>query len=839
MTSGTIPNLLGGVSQQALVMRLPSQGDLQENFYSTIVKGLKKRPPTEHVARILSAVPAGAFFHIIDRDESERYVAVLSSGTLRVFDFQGVEKTVNAPNGWGYLSGATSPAEDYKALTVADYTFIVNTCKTVQMGAAASPVRVKEALIHVMQGNYGKSYKVLIDGTVVAHYLVPKSGLASNEPAADTTFIAQVLIDGTDPNDSGMFRGPDGTEGRAIYGQASSSDNTSNVLSQGANAGRVVKIMTANGITAANGWTVTRYQNAIHVSKATGDFTISVEDGFNGNAMKVVKGTAQRFSDLPAFGPVGFVAEVSGDDGTTQDNYWVKITKEGSDADSTVIWKETVKGGVKLGFDAGSMPHTLVREADGTFTFKPAEWDPRKCGDADKISPDPSFVGNTITDIFFHRNRLGFLSDESVIMSRSGSFFDFWRTTATALLDDDPIDVAASHIKVSLLKHALPTQDYLLVFSTETQFRLAGNDLLTPKSVSLRPLTEFSCSKRVKPVMTGKSVFFVSDALVNRDWAAVYDFFFDKSTETGDAQSVTSHVPSYIPTGVRKIAASPDQNVLVALSDGDPGALYVYSFFWQDNQKVLSSWCRWTFNGATILDLAFLNSQLALLVSRDGAVWLETLRMEPAATDESIGALVGLDRRVGSSALAAPAYSLATDETTYTLPFPVAADTQAVVTGGTGVVGSNAVVKRVSGATLVLRGDTRGEEFLFGRPYVSRYRFSAIFPRRTGSDGGTVTQIDGRLQLHHLTLSHDTAGYFRVEVTPEGRPTSAYDFSGRIFGDPGNVLGKVVLATGRFNVPIMSRSDRVKVEIINDTWLPSGFMSGGWRGSWNPKLRQT
>jgi hypothetical protein len=73
------------------------------------------------------------------------------------------------------------------------------------------------------------------------------------------------------------------------------------------------------------------------------------------------------------------------------------------------------------------MPQVLVRNADGTFTLEGGDWDKRTVGDVTKTNPMPSFVGRTINDVFFHRNRLGFLSDESMILSRSGLYFNFFR----------------------------------------------------------------------------------------------------------------------------------------------------------------------------------------------------------------------------------------------------------------------------------------------------------------------------------------------------------------------------------------------------------------------------
>lgn len=822
LVTGDLPGLYNGVSQQAVAMRLPTQCELQENFDGTLVAGLKKRPPFEHVANI----PVGdgrVFMHVINRDETERYVLVIRGGQPYVYDFAGRGYPVNAPSGLSYLADDSA---GYAALTVADYTFIVNRAKQVQPSPDHYPTRPYEALINVIQGNYARTYSVAINGNQVADYLTPGGGLSGSANCASTENIAQILMDGTMANGGGNFfayMSPNGTEGRAIWG---SSQDTAQILD---NAGLVNRIMSARGINPDNGWYVTRYASAIHLSHPSGDFSIQVGDSYNGNAMKVAKDAVQRFSDLPSFAPVGYTIEITGSDGTTLDSYWVGAVKDnGDDSNSQIIWKETVKPGARRGLYALTMPHLLVREADGSFTFKPATWNERECGDDADINPDPSFVGRTIRDVFFDHNRLGFLSGENVCMSRSGDFFNFYRTTATAYLDDDPIDVATSHTKVSLLRHVVPTQDCLLLFSDGSQFRLAGNETLTPKTVSIRPVTEFSAAPDVAPAAVGKSVFFVADSTANRDWAAVYDFFYDPNSETGDADNICAHTPSYIPSGVTQIIGSPDENCLAVLTNGDPAALYVHRFYWSGNQKVQSAWMRWTAPGATaILRAQFIKSDVYALVRRPGGTSLERLRMSTSALDADHGYLIHLDRRVTSGQLAAPVYRPATDTTSYVLPY-VVDDRMTAVSGGRMLD-----IDSVGGTTVTLKGDTRGRLVYFGIAYESRYRFSTLFLRGQSGDGGSVAKIGGRLQLHHLALSLGKAGYFRVEVTPDGRATRSSEYHGRVLGDHQHVFGTVKPEARRFSVPIMSRNDRVVIDIVNDSWLPSSFVSATWRGQWN------
>jgi hypothetical protein len=149
-----------------------------------------------------------------------------------------------------------------------------------------------------------------------------------------------------------------------------------------------------------------------------------------------VKDRIQDFPDLPNHGPLGYVVKVTNTPTSGFDDFWVKITKpNGNDANDSIVWKECPAPGSLTDFDTTLMPHTLIRNADGTFTFQEHSWHPRKVGDAttDTGAP-PSFVGTTINDIFFHRGRLGVLCDESVVMTRPGKFFDWWRTTMTPSL---------------------------------------------------------------------------------------------------------------------------------------------------------------------------------------------------------------------------------------------------------------------------------------------------------------------------------------------------------------------------------------------------------------------
>ena len=293
------------------------------------------------------------------------------------------------------------------------------------------------------------------------------------------------------------------------------------------------------------------------------------------------------------------------------------------------------------------MPHVLIRTADGNFRFTQVDgstytisgtsydvpaWGERICGDIDSV-PDPTFIGRKINDIFFHRNRLGFLSDENVIMSRAGEFYEFFPETITQTLDTDPIDVASTHTKVSILRHAISFDEELLLFSDQTQFVLTGGATLTAENISINVTTEFETDKNVKPVGAGSNVYF---GFNKGNFTGVRELFIASDTDTKQADDITANVPKYIPANVFKLTSATTENILVALSSDEDNALYVYQYYVSQNRRLQSAWHKWTYGSSStdsILNIDFIENELFIINERSDGVYLEKIDVSPALTD--------------------------------------------------------------------------------------------------------------------------------------------------------------------------------------------------------------
>ena len=764
LISESIPNLVNGVSQQPPSLRLKTQAQLQENGLSTVVEGLRKRPSSEVIAEIPDAVDFdNAFIHTIRRDEKEFYTLIITPSTIRMFDKEGVSRAVTGDA--TYLTGLANPSTELTVTSVADYTFIVNKTVTVGKLPDISPTRPEEALVYVKQGDYLTDYKVTVtyDGaTTIASYTTFDASVSSNQSDVKTNNIAKRLFDA----------------------------------------------LVAN--LPSDKFALTDYGSTFYIKRIDGGaFTMRVEDSRGDTFVKGFKGQVTDFYDLPPKGELGFSIKVIGDTKAQEDDYYVTLTDD--DTGGTPTWKESVAAGLETHFDPATMPHQLVKQPDGSFVFQQAEWLSRQAGD-DDTNPFPSFVGKTLNDIFLHRNRLGLLADENVIFSEAGEYYNYFATTVLTILDSNPIDVAVSNNQVSILRHAVPFNKTLLLFSDLTQFTLTAGDLLTPDTVAIDVATQFEASLRAKPVGIGRFVFFATRRGI---WSGVREYFVETASDTTtNALEITSHCPRYIQGEVKRLAASSNEEMLLALSETDPSTVYVYRYYWGAQEKLQSSWSEWKFDGE-VLNVDFNMSDIFLIIKRADGVYLERINLSrDQATQYTVNNFgVNLDRRVMLSEVGArPPYTA-----------------------------QNIIYVSFDGI-VITQGDVGWEEKLdaalargvvfAGVPYTFKYTLSEVVVKRE-NEPITIS----RLQMRSFALVYYDTGYFEVTVRPKSRTPSNLKFTGRVVGSRNNLISALPIESGTFKFPVLAKSDQVEIEISSDSFLPCAFQSAEWEGYYT--LRST
>jgi hypothetical protein len=760
-----IASLFNGVSQQPAPLRLSSQCEASDNFYPTIATGLNKRPPTKHLAKLTTDTDTNAYVTVISRDTSERYVLFLRDGSISVFDaLTGEAKAVTYPDGLGYLD-CENPNKDFSAVTVADHTFIINRTKKVEYlpDATDAAPNVAYVVFTYNGAGVGRSLTVTVNSTTTQLGTASWSG-GSNDTGPSISAIQSGLS--------------------ASLGSSFSVTNP--------------------------------FANIIKITKldASTDWEVVAADTYGSSLTKVIQGSVQTFADLPVAIDDGYVVYVTTRPYEQGKGYYVRYSAK------TNSYIECPAPGTVTSLDPSTMPHKLVRNPDGSFTLMECEWAPRKVGDY-ASNPWPSFVGRTITYTFFYRNRLGFLADESVILSTAGDYYNFFAKTATAVTDADPIDEAVANTKVSLLRWAIPFNKVLLLFSDQTQFQLSAGDILSPKTVKADAVTEFVSSSRCRPVGAGNQLFFVSEKPTS---SGVREYFVAEDTMTNDAADITAHVPRYIPKDAYKLSVSTSEDVLCLLSEAERNTMYVYKYYWGAQEKVQSAWFKFTFQeNESLLGMEFVGSVAYVVIRRADGIYLESMNFQSNDKDTGLPFEVLLDRKVYLSGT----YDPATVRTSWTLPWNASGSVWAVLGEGFGTQrGAALQLSHNEGSTVSVPGDWSAAPAFIGVRYTARFRFSEQYIK-DANNGVIASAI---IKIRRMLISYATSGYFRVEVTPPGRDTFTYPFAGRVLGVSGLTLGEPALSDGSFRVPIMSSARGVIIELVNDSPLPSNFQSAEWEG---------
>lgn len=777
----TIPGLFNGVSQQPAPLRLESQGSLQENALSDMVDGLVKRPNTEHIAQLSSNADNNTFMHTINRDVSERYVVIITDDPnepIEIFTLDGTKCTVNYDAGTKSYVTVANPKEDLRAVTVADHTILVN--RTVEAKMASPNVLLPNpmALGYIKRGFPEITYTIKVYN-------------ASGSQIASASYTTPA------PTSQGVTT----TKTDVIANQLASSLSSS----------------------LGSGWYIDNLGSVVVLENANGDdFSIECNDSYGDTATVAVNGAIQKFEDLPPTAPDGYRVRIEGDEDSNFDNYYVKYKMKEN------IWEEThalvdEDGNViPHEMDAATLPHRLIRSDYNTFTLKTIQWERREIGDLNS-APEPSFIGRTIKDVFFFKNRLGFLAGENVIFSRASEYFNLFPSTATSVIDSDPIDNAVSSRRVANLEHAVPFASNLLLFSDQQQFTVgAADNLLTPTTIAIDPSTYFEASIKCKPVGVSANLYFV---VPKGQYSSVREYYVQTNAITNDADEITAHVPRYLPDNITKLTSSNAEDIIFALSPDEPHNVYVYRYYWEGDEKVQSSWSKWVFDDV-VLDIEVLDNYLYMVTKKDGQVHLVRLNLDPTVATEGLDFRVHLDKQVRLTGT----YDEVTEKTTWTLPYIDSSDNFVVVNGNNGNRINN--VEKVSNTTLEVSGDFSGIPCIVGKAFKERYKFSKFYLK----DNNGIANVQGTLKIRSITLSYTDTGVFDVIVDSEGREPKRQTFTGVILGV--SKIGEPSMVSGEKTFSVQGAADNTEITIESDSYLPVKIQIAAYEAEWSTRAQQ-
>jgi hypothetical protein len=317
--SQKLANLVGGVSQQPDTVKFSNQLRVCDNYYPDFTLGLAKRPGLQAKGKLANAVDDGTWFHIF-RDDKEKYIFQFSkAGALKVWDANsGLQQTVNTVAAEATTYAVHDSFDDLATLQINDYIFILNRTKVVAQSATSSPSYNPFGFVNINTVAFNTDYVITIDGINFSH-TTPSNASGSTQNSVQTIITALVA---------------------SINGNA-------NYVAQG--IGNTIFIRRAN--------------NA--------DFSLKATGGTTGTAVEAFKEIVTSVAQLPREFLSDRRIKVEGTAESNSDDYWVVFVPSTAGQTSGVgHWEETIAPSTILGMDTETLPHVVIREANGTFTYR-------------------------------------------------------------------------------------------------------------------------------------------------------------------------------------------------------------------------------------------------------------------------------------------------------------------------------------------------------------------------------------------------------------------------------------------------------------------------------------
>jgi len=613
-----------------------------------------------------------------------------------------------------------------------------------------------------------------------------------------------------------------------------------------------------------NGFTIEQIGTGLYITRTDGTFNISTPAG---ELMNVLSDSVQDVAQLPLQCKHGYIVKVANSEADEDDYYMQFYGKD--DRDGPGVWEECAKPGRKTDFDKGTLPVQIVRTNATTFTLTQVDWDTCLVGDT-TTAPEPSFIGKTINKLLFYRNRLAMLSDENVIISQPGAYYNFWPKSAMTHTPSDVIDLSCSSNLPAVIYDGIEINSGLLLFTKNQQFMLTtDSDILSPLTAKINSISHFNFNYKTNPVSMGTTVGFL-------DNAGKYTRFWEASGVVREGEPLvmdqTKVVSKLFDKDLIKISNS-RENSVVFFSQKDTNKLYGFRYFNAGPKRLMQSWFTWELSG-TIQHHAMLDDALYVIVRNSSKDVMQKFSLKldtdskmitddqgtttgDDATDDDIIYRIHLDNATTIASSSLSAYDAVNKRTTFTLPdgfnnssgqlavyvVPSASDTTFQGRSENVSTFTDSGVTKVSlpgnwktydpqfiedGAA----GDdvTPANNIILGYQFDMEVKFPTLYVTKTSGET-SIADMNASLILHRLKLNMGPTGLFQTVIDRTGKPTYTETWEPTIadaYGANRVQINDTITQT----VPVYERNKNLTVTLKSTHPTPATLYSMSWEGDY-------
>lgn len=770
---GTLGSMLQGVSQQPERIRVDGQVSEQVNMYSDVATGLSSRAGTDLVGILAGADNTLKYYDL--ELKGSRYILGYKAGTLKAWTTGGSAMNISGDQ--------TYVGNDMRFHVFDDVVYAANRDTVVVTDPAVTGFPFHVALVTALGGNFSRDYKVTIkfsdNSTITSTYTTPDGDVAGDADQTASSYIIEQL--------------------RLGFNATQDDGNGNQVPINTIPPGVVIE--------AAGDVLLVRY---------TSTMTVTVDDGDAGTVLRAMADIVDDQTDLPKFAPHGTITKVVGD-AAEEDDYWLRFNSDTTDVvgdgfGDTGVWEEWYNVTQPNTLDPSTMPHAITLSGV-TFTIAEAAWEARRVGDEDS-NPFPSFVGNAIRDIGGFESRLVFVAGPNVVMSRTREPLDFFRKSATVLVDSDPIDMKSTKEGSATLDWIVPFDRDLILLSDpgDSQFVVTGGGI-TPENASLVLTTSYEMFGLSRPVTTGRTLVF---PFKSGAYSGIKEFFTNDTVSTNGADTLTEVQNRYIPGNVTGMASSKNFNLLLITTDATDATntVWTYKYLWDGTNRLQSSWSQWIMPDA-VLKCFFDNSVVYFVLDTVDGVTLSKLDMN-RPIDATLDYHPCMDNKDVVSTIA----------NKVTLSYSGATFVQYTGAPNEGIeIKPDLVLTTETGYDYYFYSLPEGTQLLAGKRF-SRY-IDPTMPRLKDRNGATISSA--KLTIIKFMLHIEDSG--EIDVTLRSPYRQDYTFKPYRYplDDEPTDPNRSMLTSGVIDVPWGERADLSSMRISSDDVRPTTILELEWQ----------
>jgi len=439
------------------------------------------------------------------------------------------------------------------------------------------------------------------------------------------------------------------------------------------------------------------------------------------------------------------------------------------------------------------------------------------CGDTDSV-PMPHMVDRIITVLSVFQDRLIVGSAGVIRVSKSGDYFNFFRSSLLTVLAEDAFEVSSRGREDDELRYPVLYDRDLVIFARDAQYAISGRTPLAATGANLAVISSHKGAAVVPPVAAGSFVFYAKQG---EESFSIHQLQPGQVAESPEAYLVSAQLDRYLKANVIELLQIAKPAMLLARSTGSRNSVYAFNYIDSAGQgRVQDAWHRWDYR-FPVVGMATSKDGVVLfsLVNNESGVFI-VADLQPLTAGLSTDPY--LDSRRNYSSLTSGTSLTPTTSNPYAR-VAFNDDTEWRFIGGA-ITEADNIITQFPEASVLKAGYLIEASVTLTNPFVKDRNDKSI-------TSGVLT-----ITVINLTL-RDSGGCISTIEVP-GQDNVIDRFNGRTLGNLDNLVGIEPITTGQVSIPILQDTRDYNLTIASRDWFPFTITSIDWVGQFFNSTRR-